>query len=186
MSENRFIRVAYRMFTNSAASHKLLYETEVTRPIEFVTGMGLMIEAFEQRLTALREGEQFDFTLSAAEAFGERDEELVRAVPRKVFEINGKFNDEEVFPGAEVPLMDKEGYQFLGTIVKVTDEEVTVDLNNPLAGRALQFIGTVYTNHEATLQEIEQTANILSKNVECGGCEGGGCGGGGCCGNCKQ
>lgn len=183
MSENRFIRVAYRMFTNSAASHKLLFETEVTRPIEFVTGMGLMIEAFEQRLAALPEGEQFDFTLSAADAFGERDEDLVHPVPRKVFEINGKFNEEEVFPGAEVPLMDKEGNQFYGTVVKVTDEEVTLDLNNPLAGKPLQFTGTVYTNHEATLKEIEQTANILSGGLDCSGC-GGGSEGGGCCGGC--
>ena len=65
----RYIKVAYRMFTCTAASHKLLYETEATKPVGFVTGMGLMIDAFEQRLTQLREGEQFDFTLSAAEAF---------------------------------------------------------------------------------------------------------------------
>lgn len=177
----RFIKVAYRMFTSTAASHKLLYETEVTKPVEFVTGMGLMIDAFEQKLSQMRDGEQFDFTLSAAEAFGERDEDLVRAVPRKVFEIRGKFIEEEVYPGAEVPLMDSEGNHFMGTIVKVTDTEVTVDLNNPLAGKALQFTGTLYTNREATLKEIEQTANILSGDCEgCGGCGGGGCGG---CGN---
>lgn len=182
----RYIKVAYRMYTNSAASHKLLYETEVTKPVAFVTDMGLMIDAFEQRLSQLRDGEQFDFTLPAAEAFGERDEELVRAVPRKVFEVHGKFDEEEVFPGAEVPLMDNEGNHFMGTIVKVTDTEVTVDLNNPLAGKALQFIGTVYTNREATLKEIEETSNILAGEGGCEGC--GGCGSeGGCCGGgCGQ
>ncbi|MBO4801008.1 MAG: FKBP-type peptidyl-prolyl cis-trans isomerase [Bacteroidaceae bacterium] len=179
----RYIKVAYRMFTCTAASHKLLYETEATKPVGFVTGMGLMIDAFEQRLTQLREGEQFDFTLSAAEAFGERDEDLVRAVPRKVFEVRGKFIEEEVYPGAEVPLMNSEGDHFMGTIVKVTDTEVTVDLNNPLAGKALQFTGTVFTNREATLKEIEETSKILSGECDCsncGGCGGGGCGGGGC------
>ena len=183
------------MFTNSAASHKLLYETEVTKPFEFVTGMGLMIDAFEERLVQLRGGESFDFILPAAEAFGERDEDLVRAVPRKVFEVHGKFIEEEVYPGAELTLMDNEGNHFMGTIVKVTDTEVTVDLNNPLAGKALHFTGTVYENHEATLKEIEQTANILGGGCEgCGGCGGGncgegGCGGGGCsqggCGGCQ-
>lgn len=175
----RFLKVAYRMYTCTAASHKLLYETEVMKPVEFVTGMGLMIDAFEQKLSVLHDGEQFDFKLSPAEAFGERDEDLVRAVPRKVFEIRGKFIEEEVYPGAEVPLMDKEGNHFMGTIVKVTDSEVTVDLNNPLAGKALQFMGTVYTNREATLQDIEQTANALVDNCGCDDCDG-------CCGGCNS
>ncbi|MBR1682717.1 MAG: FKBP-type peptidyl-prolyl cis-trans isomerase [Bacteroidaceae bacterium] len=184
----RYIKVSYQMLTNSAASHKLLYQTEATRPAAFVTGMGLMIEAFEERLTQLQPGDSFDFTLQASEAFGERDEELVRPVPRKVFEINGKFDEENIFPGAEVPLMNSEGDHFMGTIAKITDTEVTVDLNNPLAGKALQFTGILHENREATLQEIEQTAKILSG--ECGGCGGcGSCGDGGCesgCGGCGK
>jgi len=185
----RYIKVSYQMQTNSAASHKLLYQTEATRPASFVTGMGLMIEAFEQKLTEMLPGTSFDFTLQAAEAFGEREEELVRPVPRKVFEINGKLDEEHIFPGAEVPLMNSEGDHFMGTIVSVSDTEVIVDLNNPLAGKALRFIGTLHENREATLQEIEQTAKILSG--ECGGCGGcgGGCNDGGCgggsCGNCS-
>ena len=176
----RYIVVSYRMLTHSAASHKLLFETPADRPAAFVTEMGLMIDAFEQRLSALAPGEDFDFVLEAEDAFGQRDEDLVRAVPRKVFEINGKFIEDEVYPGAEVPLMDNEGNHFQGTIVKVTDTEVTVDLNNPLAGRALQFTGRLLENREASLQEIEQTARILAGECgcggDCGGCEGG-CGG---------
>ena len=152
-----------------------------------------MIDAFEQHLTALNPGDDFDFVLKAADAFGERDEELVRALPRKVFEIRGKFMEEEVYPGAEVPLMDNEGNHFMGTIVKVTDTEVTVDLNSPLAGRDLQFTGRLLENREASLQEIEQTAKILSGEGGCGGCGGcgseeggcGGCGNEGGCGGCN-
>lgn len=174
----RYLVVSYRMLTHSAASHKLLYETPADSPAAFVTDMGLMIEAFEQRLSELKPGDSFDFVLKAEEAFGLRNEELVRPLPRKTFEIRGKFIEEEVYPGAEVPLMDNEGNHFMGTIVKVTDTEVTVDLNNPLAGRDLQFTGRVLENREASLKEIEQTAKILAG--ECGGCGGdcGGCGGG--------
>lgn len=180
MEQNRFIKVAYRMLTNSAASHKLLYETEPDRPVSFVTGMGLMVDGFEEHLSKLNAGDQFDFTLQPAEAFGERDEDLVRAVPRKIFEIHGKFDDENIFPGAEVPLMDSEGNHFMGTIVEIKEAEVIVDLNSPLSGKVLQFTGTVFENREASLQEIEQTAKILSG--ECGGCSG--CGGG--CGSCGE
>lgn len=188
----RYLIVSYQMLTHSAASHKLLFETPENQPAAFVTGMGLMIDAFEQRLCDIPAGSNFDFVLQPDEAFGQRDEELVHAVPRKVFEVNGRFIEEEVYPGAEVPLMDNEGNQFYGTIIKVTPTEVTVDLNNPLAGRALQFTGRVLENREASLQEIEQTAKILSGECGCGGCGGGcssdgggcvGCGGG--CGGCN-
>ena len=195
MEQNKYIKVAYRMLTSSAASHKLLYETPGGNPIAFVTGMGLMVTGFEEHLVQLSAGDEFDFTLQPAEAFGERDESLVCGVARKIFEINGKFDSENIFPGAEVPLMDSEGNHFMGTIVKVGDTEVTVDLNSPLAGKVLQFTGTVYENREATLQEMEQTAKILSGEAGCGGCGscGGGCGEGGCgscgdgngCGGCK-
>lgn len=174
------------MLTNSAASHKLLYETEPDKPVSFVAGMGLMVDGFEERLSQLAAGESFDFTLQPAEAFGERDESLVRAVPRTLFEINGKFDEEHIFPGAEVPLMDSEGNHFYGTIVSINSTEVTVDLNSPMAGKVLQFTGTVFENREATLQEIEKTAKILSGECGCGGC-GGDCSDGGCggCGSCK-
>lgn len=181
----RFLSVSYRMYTHSPASHKLLFETPENQPANFVTEMGLMIDAFEQRLSALSPGDDFDFVLEAKDAFGLRDEILVRPLPRKKFEINGRFVEEEIFPGAEVPLMDSEGNHFQGTIVKVTDTEVIVDLNNPLAGRDLQFTGRVLENREPTLQEIEYTAKILAG--ECGGCGGdcgscGGCGESGGCG----
>lgn len=189
MEQNRFIKVSYRMLTSTAASHKLLYETEEGKPIGFVTGMGLMVDGFEEHLCPLAAGEQFDFTLQPAEAFGERDEDLVRAVPRKIFEIDGKFDDQHIFPGAEVPLMDSDGNHFMGTIVEIKDTEVTVDLNSPLAGKVLQFTGTVFENREATLQEMEQTAKILSGECGCsGGCGGcgGGCGEGNCGGGCGE
>ena len=142
--ENRFVRVTYTMHTNTAASHKLIYDSE--KPVEFVTGMGLMSEGFEQRLVDMQPGTEFDFTLQPADAFGEREEALVNAMPRKAFEIRGKFADEYIFPGAEIPLMDKEGTHFLGTVVRLTETEVIIDLNNPLAGKDIQFTGTLHDN----------------------------------------
>lgn len=186
---NRYIKTAYKMMTCSAASHKVLFESTEERPDCFVSGMGLMLDEFEKRLCALQSGEEFDFVLQPAQAFGEHDDEKVWTLERSVFNINGKFAEEYVYPGVEVPLMDSEGNHFPGTVVKVTDTSVVVDVNPPLAGKTLQFVGKVIENREPTLEEIEQTAKILSGEHECGGC--GGCGGcdseGGCngCGSCK-
>ena len=78
--------------------------------------------------------------------------------------------------------MDSEGNHFPATVVKVTEANVIVDVNHPLAGKTLQFVGKVLENREPTLAEIEQTAKILSGEHECGGC--GGCGSDSGCGGC--
>ncbi len=185
MAQNRFIKVAYKMLTNTAASHKQLYESTMEQPDCFVTGMGIMLDAFEEKVEQIAEGDVFDFTLQPGDAFGIRDENRVLDLPRKTFEVHNKFDEENIYPGVDVPLMDSEGNHFMGTVISVDDETVTVDLNHPLAGYALQFTGRVIVNREPTLQELEQTAKMLDGEGcgGCGNCANGGCGGcsnGGC------
>ena len=77
------------------------------------------------------------------------------------------------------PLMNADGARFNGTITDVKEDTVTVDLNHPLAGKALNFIGEVTENRDATKDEIQGMLNMLSGEGGCGcGCDscGGGCG----------
>lgn len=175
MAANRYIKVAYQMLLETPACHKTLYEASAEQPDQFVSGMGMMIDAFEQKVLAVEEGGNFDFVLQPGEAFGERDEHLVMEIAKKTFEVNGRFDADNIYDGAQVPLANEAGDRFFGTIVAVKDTTVIVDLNDPLAGKPLRFVGQVIENREPTLQEIERTTQILSgEGCECGcGC---GCG----------
>ena len=73
--------------------------------------------------------------------------------------------------------MNADGARFNGTIAEVKADTVTVDLNHPLAGKALNFIGEVTENRDATKDEIQGMLNMLSGEGGCGcGCDScGGC-----------
>ena len=112
-----------------------------------------------------------------------------KIVPRSIFEIDGKIDPKRIFEGAVVPLMNSEGERFNGTITQIGKDQITVDLNHPLAGKTLNFIGSVVEHRDATNEELQEMAKMLSGEGGCGGC-GGNCGGdcGGCgdgeCGGC--
>ena len=181
-TSNKYITVAYKLYAPMEGNdHELIEEATAEHPFQFISGMGLALDAFERIITATEKGGTFDFTLSIDEAYGPYVEEGVQKLTRSTFEIDGKLNKKYIYEGAVVPLMNADGERFNGTIAEITEKEITVDLNHPLAGKPLNFVGTVTENREATNEEIQEMVKAMSGG--CGGC--GGCGGGDCEGGCS-
>ena len=107
--------------------------------------------AVEEALQGKDVGAQFNVTMEPDEAFGEYEHDLVRVEPRSFFpgnvEIGMRFEG-----GAEG--VSEDDYM-LFTVVDVTDDEVTVDGNHPLAGKTLSFVGSVTEVRAATAEELE-------------------------------
>ena len=199
MQENKYITVAYELYTdNEKGIHELVEKAPVEHPFQFITNMGVALDAFEAKVAALAEGENFDFTLTADEAYGPYEEAHVIDLDKEVFCIDGRFDKNTIYPGNVIPLVNADGNRFQGLILEVTDSKVKVDLNHPLAGKDLHFRGEVVTSRPATVAEIQAMAQMLSGEGGCGcGCDdcGGGChdhdhhhghGEGGCCGHGKK
>lgn len=178
--EYKFIEVDYKLYTVSNDARELEEETNEGEPFSFISGFGSTILGFENNIVSLAEGQNFDFTLTPEEAYGDYYDERVIDLDKQMFCIDGKFDDTNIYEGAVIPLQNADGNRFLGTVVEIGADKVKVDLNHPLAGKSLNFVGTVKTSREATVGEIQALLNRMS-----GGC-GGGCGncGGGCGGNC--
>ena len=89
--------------------------------------------------------------MSPDDAFGEYEHDLVRVEPRNLF-------PDEIAIGMQfeggVEDGDDDDYS-LYTVVDVTDTEVTVDGNHPLAGKTLNFVGIVTNVRAATAEELE-------------------------------
>ena len=177
--ENKYITLAYKLYSIENGEKEFTEEAPAEHPFQFISGLGLTLEAFESQVKDLKKGDKFDFTIKAEEAYGEYDEEHVIDLPKNIFEIEGKFDSERVVEGAVIPLMTSEGQRINGSVVEEKDDVVVMDMNHPLAGCDLNFVGEVTENRPATNDELAEMARMMSG----GGC-GGGCNGGCDCGDC--
>lgn len=185
---NKYIDASYRLYDVTDGQQELIEETRADQPFTFISGFGILLEDFERQVAELEAGEQFNFTLQPEQAYGAYDDEKVLELEKEVFYVDGRFDAQNVYQDAIIPLQDEEGKRYDGRVVSVTDSMVKVDMNHPLAGRTLKFEGKINISREATAEEIADFMEKVSSPGE-GGCGEGGCGcgngngNGECCGN---
>ena len=184
-ADNKYITVAYKLYTVEDGEKDFTEEAPATHPFQFISGLGMTLEAFESQLNNLNQGDTFDFTLTPEEAYGDYNDEHVIDLPKEIFMIDGKFDNEHVVEGAVLPLMTNDGQRINGSVVEVKEDVVVMDMNHPLAGCSLNFVGEVITSRAATNEEITEAVQMMSGGCggSCGGC-GGGCGDGECGDSC--
>ncbi|MBO4445213.1 MAG: peptidylprolyl isomerase [Bacteroidaceae bacterium] len=176
-----FISVTYELLVEQDGEEICVEEATEKEPFQFVSGMGFTFDAFERQFDTLSAGDEFDFVLSSEETNGPRDEEFVFDVDKSIFVVDGKFQSEEVYDGNIIPLIDADGNRIQALVVEVKDDKVTLDLNNPLAGKALHFAGRLLEKHPATEEEI---VRFTPSCCGCGGKKECGCDSQNDCGGC--
>lgn len=121
-------------------------------PISYLHGgYDGIFPAVEEALHGKDVGDKFSVNMTPDEAFGEYEHDLVRVEPRNMFppEVTVGMQFEGGAEGAE------DDDFMLYTVTEVTDKEVTVDGNHPLAGKTLTFSGAVTQVRPATPEEME-------------------------------
>ncbi|MDX9787808.1 MAG: peptidylprolyl isomerase [Desulfobacterales bacterium] len=164
-----FVQVNYR---GTLEGGHVFDTSEGQAPIEVLIGEGQLIKGFEDALIGMTENEKKTITLAPEEAYGLRDESQQHIVPRSVV------------PAEFIPLVDQtvglttpDGRQIPATIIEVTDEQITLDLNHPLAGESLTFEIEVVGITKAPTQP-PVGCGCGSSNPATGGC--------GCDGDCSS
>ena len=103
-------------------------------PLEFKTGAGQMIRGFEAAVMGMSLNEKKVVTLEPEEAYGERDENQTHDFPRSQMPP-----DMTPEVGQTLALTSPQGQHIPARIIAVDEENVTFDLNHPLAGESLTF-----------------------------------------------
>lgn len=103
-------------------------------PLEFELGSGMVIPGFDVGVTGMAIGEKKTINIPAAEAYGEKNEEMILEFPKAQFPA-----DMTPEVGMQLNMSNAQGQSFPVVIVEVKEEVVMLDANHPLAGKELIF-----------------------------------------------
>lgn len=171
--QHKIVTLTYELYVDNH-----LFETVTAdHPLVYCSGADMLLPKFEESLEGLNDDDTFDFTLTPDEAYGQHDDKLILDIDKHKFEIDGKIDEKIVYDGAIVPLLTQDGGRVTATILKIEDKTIRIDLNHPMAGKSLHYVGTVQSVRPASDDEVK----LFTQS--CGGCCAGGCGGKG---NCQE
>ena len=70
-NNHKYISVAYKLYAQAEGNEpEMVEEATSEAPFEFLTGLGMTLDDFENEIAPLEQGASFDFTLSVEQAYG--------------------------------------------------------------------------------------------------------------------
>ncbi|MDO9278535.1 MAG: peptidylprolyl isomerase [Polaromonas sp.] len=121
---------------------------ESSEPMVYLHGgYGSTLPKIEEALDGQESGFKTTLALSAADAFGERDEGLVQTIPKTQFPPGVKV-------GGQLEGHGDDGRTHVFTVIKIKGDTVLLDGNHPLAGKDLNFSLAVMDVRAASEEEI--------------------------------
>lgn len=147
IGSKKAVTIAYTLKDDAG---EVLDTSEGQEPLIYLHGTGNIVPGLEKALEGKTTGDKISVTLPPADAYGERDEKLVRNIPMRRLQVDDKA---KVKVGGRYRAWMEDG----GRVVHVTalkGDYVGVDANHPLAGKTLHFDVEVVGVRDATDDEL--------------------------------
>ena len=155
IAKNNVVFISYQLaFPDEDRQPDVVEIVDEKEPMVFIHGLSGLPEAFEKNLLGLNEGDTFDFSISAEDAYGNVDPNAIIQLPKSIFQAEGQSADDILQIGNFIPMTDDQGNRMQGLVVSIEGETVTMDFNHPLAEKTLMFQGKILKIREATPEEI--------------------------------
>jgi FKBP-type peptidyl-prolyl cis-trans isomerase SlyD len=145
IEKNRVVRFHY---TVSEPGQAPIESSKDREPLAILVGHNAIIPGLEAAMIDRAAGDSFEVVVEPDQAYGARREGFTQRVPKK------HFREARLRPGQETIVNTSMGPRPV-TVIKVGATVVDVDLNHPMAGKALQFNVEIIAVREAEPVEIE-------------------------------
>ena len=112
-----------------------VFDTSADRePLEFTIGENKLIPDFEQAIIGMEPGDSKSIQIACENAYGPHQEEMVMVIDRK--EVPEGLNPQV---NQRLQVQQQSGQSFVVMVTAVSEENITLDGNHPLAGKDLTF-----------------------------------------------
>ena len=145
ISSNKVVVMHYAV---SDSEGTLIDSSYDHQPLAVIHGTGYLIPGLEDALVDHQAGDKFGVSVKAQQAYGERNDNFVQSVPKAMFE-----GIEDLDIGTQLRATTDDGEQTV-IVIDVSDDEITVDGNHPLAGIDLNFDVEILEVRDATEEEL--------------------------------
>ena len=143
IAKDTVVTLQYRV----ADSNGRLIEQSKTPMVYLHGGYENTLPRIEEALEGQEAGHEVTLNLQPEDAFGQRDESLVRVIPKSEFPPGVKV-------GGQLEGRTDDGTPHVFHVMKIKGPEVHLDGNHPLAGKALKFHLKVTGVRAASAEEI--------------------------------
>ena len=147
IGENSVVSVNYKL-TDDAG--KVLDSSDGSKPMVYLHGAGNIVPGLEKALVGKGEGDSLKVRVEPAEAYGEVIPNGVKTIERSAFE-----GVDVVEAGMAFEAQAPDGSAQHIVVTKVEGDNVTIDINHPLAGVALNFDIKIISVRDATKEELD-------------------------------
>ncbi|NOZ78407.1 MAG: peptidylprolyl isomerase [Acidobacteria bacterium] len=144
VAEDMMVSIDYTLMDDEGA---VIESSDGADPLSYLHGHGQIIPGLEKALEGRAAGDTAEIHIPARDGYGEHDPERMITVSRDMFGFDvtqGDFVEAEQQDGTTIPFQ----------VVDLTETEVTLDGNHPLAGKNLNFSVTVVDVRPATEEEL--------------------------------
>jgi peptidylprolyl isomerase len=121
-------------YTGTLSDGQTFDSSEGRDPLEFTVGSGQIIPGLDSALPGMAVGEKKVVEVPSQDAYGPLDPNARQAVPRADIPAEIPLD-----LGTQLQVQTPQGQVMPVTVVEVTESEVVLDANHPLAGRDLTF-----------------------------------------------
>ncbi len=137
-------------YTLTDDAGKVLDSSDGSKPMMYLHGSGQIVPGLEKALVGKTDGDALKVRVEPAEAYGEVIPNGMKTIERAAFE---GVDVVEVGMAFEAQAPDGSAQHIM--VTKVEGDNVTIDINHPLAGVALNFDVKIENVRDATKEELE-------------------------------
>jgi FKBP-type peptidyl-prolyl cis-trans isomerase SlyD len=117
-------------------------------PLAYLHGYGNIVPGLERELEGKAVGDKLSVKVSAAEGYGEHENQLIQKIPRR--SLRGISN---IRIGMQLHAQTPHGTRVV-TVTHIAGDMITIDGNHPLAGKSLNFEVEITDVRQATEEEL--------------------------------